>query len=608
MIVLLAGVAALTGWALDIAVLKSALPNFAAMKPNTALAFVAAGCALALHRHHGLRLGCAALVTLLGGLSLAQDLSGVDFGVDQLLFDEAASAAQTLRPGRMSPITAANLILLGGALALLGCRRAALHWVGEALALLALALALPALIGYVYGSESFYPLRGFGSMAPHAALVLPLLGLGILCARADGLAGTFIGPSLSGQVARRLLAMALIAPLLLGALLRFGEPSEIFDSTQNIAVFAAAMMMVLVLASARLVRALAMSDTQGRQALIARARLALIVECSDDAIISEAVDGTILSWNAGAERMYGYTAEEAVGRTGALLIPQERRQEEEEVLQRLRRGLAVGTYDTLRLTKAGQAIDVALTVSTLKDAAGQVVGTAKIMRGIGPRNLALLALNASEERLRLACSTPPKWASWTWQPSTDRIIWENQWPNTILGVASTAEPIGAACFAAEFVHPDDLAAFQQAITGTVERGERLLYEGRFYRPDGSLRWVEFTGRPQGGPNSPCERVIGTVRDITERKHAEEELRASEAFSRSILKSSPDCIKVLDLQGNLLSLLTGHKLLGIKNVEPYLLKSWLEFWTGEHRGMAQLAVEAAAAGRKFLRRFFCTPNA
>ncbi|MGS0757180.1 PAS domain-containing protein, partial [Roseateles sp. GG27B] len=146
-------------------------------------------------------------------------------------------------------------------------------------------------------------------------------------------------------------------------------------------------------------------------------------------------------------------------------------------------------------------------------------------------------------------------------------------------------------------------------TGTVERGERLLYEGRFYRPDGSLRWVEFTGRPQGGPNSPCERVIGTVRDITERKHAEEELRASEAFSRSILKSSPDCIKVLDLQGNLLSLLTGHKLLGIKNVEPYLLKSWLEFWTGEHRGMAQLAVEAAAAGRtsSFV-GFFRTLNA
>lgn len=90
-------------------------------------------------------------------------------------------------------------------------------------------------------------------------------------------------------------------------------------------------------------------------------------------------------------------------------------------------------------------------------------------------------------------------------------------------------------------------------------------------------------------------VVCYFHDITERKQAEDALRESEAFSRSIIKSSPDCIKVLDLQGNLLSMQSGQALLGIEDIQPFLNTSWIDFWEGEHRQAAQAAIALALAG-------------
>ena len=91
-------------------------------------------------------------------------------------------------------------------------------------------------------------------------------------------------------------------------------------------------------------------------------------------------------------------------------------------------------------------------------------------------------------------------------------------------------------------------------------------------------------------------VVCYFRDISERIQSQRQLRESEAFSRGIIKSSPDCIKVLDLEGNLLSMESGQELLGIEDIQPFLNKSWLEFWQGEHRQAAQAAIELAVAGK------------
>jgi len=110
--------------------------------------------------------------------------------------------------------------------------------------------------------------------------------------------------------------------------------------------------------------------------------LAAIVASSDDAIISKTLDGIITSWNRGAERIFGYSAQEAIGRPILMLIPEDRHHEEEMILSRLRRGEPVEHYETVRMTKEGRLIDIAVTISPVRDELGQVVGASKVARDV----------------------------------------------------------------------------------------------------------------------------------------------------------------------------------------------------------------------------------
>jgi PAS domain S-box-containing protein len=116
--------------------------------------------------------------------------------------------------------------------------------------------------------------------------------------------------------------------------------------------------------------------------------LASIVESSDDAIVTISLDATITSWNPGAERLYGYTAEEAIGKRTFMLIPPNRHDEEPAILKRIERGEHVEHYETVRQHKQGQLIDVSLTVSPIKSRQGKIVGASKIFRKISERRRA----------------------------------------------------------------------------------------------------------------------------------------------------------------------------------------------------------------------------
>jgi PAS domain S-box-containing protein len=115
------------------------------------------------------------------------------------------------------------------------------------------------------------------------------------------------------------------------------------------------------------------------------AHLAAIVHGADDAIVGKTLDGVITSWNPAAERMYGYAAAEVIGRHITLIVPEERRAEEDEVLSRLRRGESIEHFETVRQAKDGRRLDVSLTVSPVRDVAGRVIGVSKISRDISER-------------------------------------------------------------------------------------------------------------------------------------------------------------------------------------------------------------------------------
>src|SRR5438874_1282658 len=113
-----------------------------------------------------------------------------------------------------------------------------------------------------------------------------------------------------------------------------------------------------------------------------QAHLAALIQSSDDAIVSKDLDGIIMSWNPAAERMFGFTQDEAVGRSIHLIIPEDRKSEEEFVLGRVKSGEGVDHYETIRRRKDGTFLDVSLTVSPIKDSTGRIVGASKIARDI----------------------------------------------------------------------------------------------------------------------------------------------------------------------------------------------------------------------------------
>jgi len=127
--------------------------------------------------------------------------------------------------------------------------------------------------------------------------------------------------------------------------------------------------------------------------------LAAIVDSSDDAIVSKTLEGVITSWNRGAERLFGYTATEAIGQHVSLIIPEERKAEEDDVLARLRRGERIDHFETIRQAKDGRRLHISLTVSPLRDAHGTVIGASKVARDITERIRAEEALRRAHEEL-----------------------------------------------------------------------------------------------------------------------------------------------------------------------------------------------------------------
>jgi PAS domain S-box-containing protein len=129
-----------------------------------------------------------------------------------------------------------------------------------------------------------------------------------------------------------------------------------------------------------------------------QARLAAIVESSQDAVISKTLDGTIQSWNAEAERLFGHTADEAVGRSITLIIPPDRLDEERLIVERLGRGERVEHFETVRMSKTGRLIDLSLTISPIRDAGGRVIGASKIARDITEQKRTAEALHEADRR------------------------------------------------------------------------------------------------------------------------------------------------------------------------------------------------------------------
>jgi PAS domain S-box-containing protein len=253
-----------------------------------------------------------------------------------------------------------------------------------------------------------------------------------------------------------------------------------------------------------------------------RELLAAIIDASDDAIVSKSLDGKILSWNSGAERLFGYTAEEAIGQSINLIIPEHLRAEEKSILARLKRGERIDPFETVRVTRDGRNISISLTVSPLRNASGKIVGASKVARDISERKLAAVALDASEERFRDLANNIDQFA-WTCD-ELGYATWYNQRWYEYTG--TTFEQMKGQGWRAVH-HPDHVDRVEESLMRGVRTGEPWEETFPLRGKDGNYRWFLSRAIPICDTEGRVIRWFGTNTDITEQRELEMSLRKAD---------------------------------------------------------------------------------
>jgi PAS domain S-box-containing protein len=383
--------------------------------------------------------------------------------------------------------------------------------------------------------------------------------------------------------------------------------------------------------------------------------LAAIIDSSEDAIISKNLNGIITSWNKAAERIFGYTAEEAVGQPVLILIPKEREGEEAEILSRLRKGERVEHFDTVRQRKDGTPVEVSLTISPVRNTAGEVVGASKIARETTERRRVENALNKHRGDLQIINAIGVALGS------------ERELENLVQRITDAGRELSGAEFAA-FFHNVNSAAGGSYTLYTLSGAPREAFE-KFGMPRntpifeqtfsgrGSVRIADVTKDPRYGTMEPHHgmppghlpvrsymampvvsrsgSVIGGLffghskpgifteeseailtalaaqagvamdnvrlydelqKELEQQRLTQAALSDSEALSRSVLNSTGDCVMVMTLDGSIVYMnppgLAANDIGTFEEVEG---RKWSEFWPPESRDAVAQAVRDAAGG-------------
>jgi PAS domain S-box-containing protein len=238
-----------------------------------------------------------------------------------------------------------------------------------------------------------------------------------------------------------------------------------------------------------------------------------IVESSDDAIISKDLDGIINSWNKGAERLFGYSAEEAIGQPATLLIPPDRIDEEPTILNNLRQGKRIDHYETVRRRKDGSSIDISLTVSPIKSAEGKIIGGSKIARDISDRKRVERQINFQAHLLRAVEQAVI---------ATDlngTILYWNSFAERLYGWTAE-EALGANVV--EIMPAETTREQAMEIMSSLREGKSWAGELLVRRKDGSVFPAMITDSPTFDEQGELIGVVGVSIDISQRKQAEAE--------------------------------------------------------------------------------------
>jgi PAS domain S-box-containing protein len=341
---------------------------------------------------------------------------------------------------------------------------------------------------------------------------------------------------------------------------------EIMIVIPLVLVSLAALAVVFALAARRIAKRAVAENRDLRQKIVelrqageTLSRLASIVESSDDAIIGKTLDGTIVSWNPGAERIYGYSAKEVIGKPISLLIPPDHSDETAQILNKVTRGERIDHFETVRMRKDGTRIDVSLTISPIKDATGEITGASTIARDIteGKRSetreiielrKAEAALRRSEERYRDLVEHSET-LIFTHDPE-GRFLSVNRAMVRHLGYERADDLIGRKL--SEFLTSDVLSLFDAYLETVLKEGQAYGFMKVLTR-SGEERILEYHNSiSTDRPATPIVR--GVANDVTERMRAERALEKRTKRMHALRASTLEITRERDLT-TLLSLIT-----------------------------------------------------
>jgi PAS domain S-box-containing protein len=528
---ILVGSIVLSGWALNLDQLK-AVYGSVNVKPNTAVLLILVGISLCLVNSQGksrtLRLAsqvAAGVAGLVGLLTLAEHLTGVNFGIDQLLFKEAAGALVTTSPGRMGPPAATGFMFAGLALLLFEQRK--FIYLRQALSVFICVWALLAILGYVYNAEQLYKVARFTGIALPTAISLFIIGLGLLTTRVnEGITRIMSEDDAGGSMARRLLLLVVAVPFLLGWGIVVGQHLGYY----GLGFGTALLVLFIIVIFAFAVWQGAASLNYAEQ-LRAATEIALhekeeglrlhssLIDLSYEPILVWDINDRITEWNKGCEQLYGYARDEVIGQDSHELLKTQfpvSQAEFEQTLKRDRQWSGILRHQTrdgreVWVESRQQLIESdgrELVLETNRDITKQIEAEESGLR--------LAAIVASSNDAIIGKTLGGIITSWN--AGATRIF--GYQPDEVLGKSIT------------ILIPKDRPNEEPAIIERLKRGEVVdHYQTIRVRKDGTLIDISLT-------ISPIRNSLGTIigaskvaRDITETKRSEQKLRESERLQR-----------------------------------------------------------------------------
>ena len=339
------------------------------------------------------------------------------------------------------------------------------------------------------------------------------------------------------------------------------------------------------------------ASTGGAQKMAELAVLAAIVQSSEDAIIRKDLNGIITHWNPAAEKIYGFKAAETVGQNIKLIIPKERMEENHELVRRVLRGEQIKSWETVRRTKYGSTIDIALSLAPIRDEHGKITALASIERDISERVMIQRRLNRISEELQMATEAA---RIGTWFLDFNRETAQcNDELYRLLGLDPRPGPEDIGFFF-DFIHPDDRRGRLENTRALIDKASsELTDEFRIIRKDGRIRWLAVRGRIISNASDEPVQMAGVNFDITDIKQA----REAEQLAQMQLAAKVAQLEQKNQELDQFAYAASHDLKAplraMRNYSDFLYEDLADSLSGEQKQYLEGLKNAAGQGQQLI---------